>query len=575
MKDIENQMETQSSIAEEAIASWAREFENTLQQEISYKTALMEPFTHIMTSDLSDHADDDEHTQSVESLRLKNEVRNTMLDDLLKNLSGKIEALEKDFPETSMADKQGLSHRITQLESQISEDQKTIAQLVATSASERQEIEKLQAESSSLEREKEKLREDLAEAINAKKAMEEEQKAMQTRLSELELLEAEFETRLEDSRNEQSELQAAFNAEKMLESEEYQQLESECKKLREEMSSVEGERERLMRLAGELEEELREASDAMQVYRTQEASDKATEMAAQAMRQQLDELRKQADSDRSALAKEREARVTAEREVERLRADLVALLDMNEQENDLDHLTRKAAGRIHARERSEIAELRKSLSRALDELMTSRKAEKIAEEKAAKASVQLTVCEQELLSAKSDLTYLIQTMDEMRESEDSRRAAMEHRISMLENEHEVLRRFHSNEAENLRTELTQAMMERDQLVQALKESEKSNSAMVAAATKGREEGSITENSLVDEVLKLRIEKAQLLLVSRVGCSASYFCASINLLNFVLFSLHCTRLQLRKAPEQNGDSVRWLLLNHLPRRQIFLWKRNDG
>jgi hypothetical protein len=155
--------------------------------------------------------------------------------------------------------------------------------------------------------------------------------------------------------------------------------------------------------------------------------------------------------------------------------------------------------------------LKKALSRALDELESMRAAEKDAQARASKAILQVSMYENEIIAAKSDLKFMTETMDEMREAESSRRSSLEHRITSLQNDHIVQRRFHTADMENLRNELHQASMERDRLFQSLKESEKSRDALLRASS---------NDAVVDgdsdphfELAKLRVEKAQLLSAS--------------------------------------------------------------
>lgn len=90
---------------------------------------------------------------------------------------------------------------------------------------------------------------------------------------------------------------------------------------------------------------------------------------------------------------------------------------------------------------------------------------------------------------------------------------MEYRISALENDYEVLRRYHSGEIENLQNELAQVAMEKDRILHKLKESETTNSALVFAASMGESE---TDNDGSDpgaELAKLRVENAHLLTIA--------------------------------------------------------------
>lgn len=276
-------------------------------------------------------------------------------------------------------------------------------------------------------------------------------------------------------------------------------------------ASLVEERDRLKSLADELEEELRETSHVMQAHLTSDISDKATEMVAQALREQICELRIDASGNELALEGERQTRIAAEREVSRLRTDLSALLgmqDTNESHAEIQRRTIEARENFHRTERSEIEALKKALSRALDELESTRHAEKEAQARASKAGLHISMYENEIIEAKSDLKFMAQSMDEMREAESSRRASLEYRITSLENDHAVQRRFHSAEMENLRNEIHQVCIERDRLFQSLNESEKAKDALVRASSRTSEfdGGGVPQF----ELAKLRLEKAQLL-----------------------------------------------------------------
>jgi hypothetical protein len=322
--------------------------------------------------------------------------------------------------------------------------------------------------------------------------------------------EMEVKTALEFAKEEQQSLK-----QKLAELE--NQLQKERSRLKERVETkgteqLEQERDRLTFVIGQLEEELREADDMVQTYVTDEASGRATELAAQILRNEIEELRYQIEENRQAFMTEKSARVTAEQEVERLQTDLAAVLSLSDYEDavkEVQLLSVKAAEKLQKKERAEMEQLRQSLYRAMDELEAARAAEKEANENLSKARLQASVCEQETIAAKSDLSFMAQTMEEMREAEENRRASLEYRISSLENDHDVLRRYHSGEIENLRNELAQVTMEKDRILQSLKDSEKTNSALVSAAFKGETEEEDNTDPAA-ELSKLRIENAHLL-----------------------------------------------------------------
>lgn len=288
-------------------------------------------------------------------------------------------------------------------------------------------------------------------------------------------------------------------------------LEQQRDELEYEKTSLVEERDRLQQRVGELEEELLDISDTMQAHLTNEVSDRATEIAAEALNYQVHEIRAQAELSQAAFDGERQARIVSEKEANRLRADLAAfhgLEDNDDTHAEIQRRTVDATENLHRTERSDIESLKKALSRALDELEAIRGTEKDVQARASKADLQVSMYENEMIEAKSDLKFMTQTMDEMREAESSSRASLEYRIRSLENDHSVEQRFHATEMENLRNELQQVTMERDRLFQSLKESEKAKDALLRASSNSKNVGG--DGAPQIELAKLRVEKAQLL-----------------------------------------------------------------
>jgi chromosome segregation ATPase len=266
-----------------------------------------------------------------------------------------------------------------------------------------------------------------------------------------------------------------------------------------------------MRLV-DLEDKLSEANDTLQLYRTDLASKSAAEIAAEALREQVQSMYDQAQEDRQSIRELNEARDIAEAEAEKLRSDLATFLGVEDYESNrvyIDERGLEAADALQRAERNEIASLRASLSRALDELALARSLEKELEERTAKATHQASMYEQELITTKSDFQFLTKTLDDMRESESSRRMSLEYRISSLENEQKVLRHYHATEMDNVRNELNYLTMERDRLFQSLKESEKSREILVHASSRDVIANGGDGDPYM-EVNRLRLEKAQLL-----------------------------------------------------------------
>lgn len=261
-----------------------------------------------------------------------------------------------------------------------------------------------------------------------------------------------------------------------------------------------------------LEQELQEANNALQTRLTDEISEKATEMATRALRDQMKEMRAQHTANREAFAEEQRMRLAAEREIERLKADLALLasagsLDKN-LDGDISKLTSKAAADIQRKERQEVEELRNALEGVLQELTSARSNERDAEDRAAKSRLHASVCEREAMAAKADLSFLTEAMEEMREGEMNSKTSLEYRINALEDDREILTRYHADEMESLKSELAQVNMEKERLIHSLNESEKANAALVYSTSVDSDRDGGSNGS--SELAKLRLEKAQLL-----------------------------------------------------------------
>ena len=272
------------------------------------------------------------------------------------------------------------------------------------------------------------------------------------------------------------------------------------------------ERDDLRLTVAQLEEELREANDTLQACVTDETSEKALEKMTAELRCQLEEMGTQMQRDKEVLNSHKEARIAAEAEIDQIKADLSLLLqsDRSDASDELKRMALRVAGKVQARERQDIDDLRKALERALQELESSKAAERSAVERAESSRLQATAADQELAAAKSDLMFLSQTMEEIREAEATRKAALEYRISALEDDRELLRRLHADELENMRNELAHVSMEKDRILHSLKESEKKNAALVYSTRKEHRDDSATGGSAEAELARLRLERAELL-----------------------------------------------------------------
>ena len=301
----------------------------------------------------------------------------------------------------------------------------------------------------------------------------------------------------------------------------YEEMKLKCDQLTQEMSlnsedKLEKERDRLIGVVAQLEEELCEANSMLQACVTDGSADKASEFAANAIRDDIHNMRNQLNDYQQKFDDEKAAREVAELEVEHLHDDIAALLSLSDHEKNptnIKKLAIKSVEKLQKLKHSEIDELRKSLYRALEELECSRSVERKTSETMSKLRLQVSMYEQEIIAAKTEVNYLSEAMEELRQTEDNKRASLEYRIGSLENENEVVRKYQANEVESLRNELAQMTMEKDVIMYQLKETEKTNASLVLAISN---EESVTEQSSTDihsECAKLRIENAHLLTIA--------------------------------------------------------------
>ena len=276
---------------------------------------------------------------------------------------------------------------------------------------------------------------------------------------------------------------------------------------------LEEERDRLIGVVAQLEEELREANSMLQACVTDGSIEKASEFAANAIRDDVYNMRMQLNEYQQRFEDEQAAREVADLEIDRLRGDIAALLSLSEHENsptNIKKLTTKSVEKLQKIEHLEIDELRKSLFRALDELDVARSTERDMNEAVSKLKLQISVYEQEVVAAKSEVNFLTEALEELRQTESSKRASLEYRIGSLENENEVVRKYQTNELESLQNELAQMAMEKDLIVHQLKETEKTNASLIIATSNEEDSTSHQKPDFHSECVKLRIENAHLL-----------------------------------------------------------------
>ena len=317
---------------------------------------------------------------------------------------------------------------------------------------------------------------------------------------------------LDQSRADRAELVQKYQSETEELAEKMSSAEDEKARLQEAIYTSEGEINELKMIIGQLEAELQEANDALHSHITDEVTVRATEKAAAALRSQIKDMRDKQVFDYQSLSNEKDARLAAEDEVELLKADLAMLakaIDGAEgNEEQIKRLTSKAAAEIMYKEREEIESLQKSLEHVMNELKSSRMKEHGAEDRAANSRMHASVCEQELLSTKADVDFLKQSLEESQKCELEMQSLLEHRIKVLEGDRQNLMNVNRADVEAMKADLSNTVIERDQLIHALNESEKANSTLVYSTTVDNDKEILTSVEL--ELTKLRLENAQLL-----------------------------------------------------------------
>lgn len=442
------------------------------------------------------------------------------------NLESTVETLENDLSAKETQCKETLEKNI-QLTSELEDTKKEKENLendkIEIQQSLKVEVEKFQNQSSTLETLHNEKVEVLKQLENEKILREEIQDDLDKERMSKDELQNKYQKNadlLERTRVMRDKIeQAKLDAEELFEQEmneaesRIQSLEDEKRYFEESNEIDRAEANEMKLIICQLENELTETNDMLQAHLTDEVTARATEMATNALRAQLKESRDKQSVEHEAYSCEKEARESAEQEVQKLRSDIALLLHVEKISdiNDvrLKQLTSKAAGEVLGRQRGEIDALTKSLEGAMQELQNCQYKEREAEERAANSRLHAAACEQELLAAKSDIALLMESMDLLKQDEKELRETLENRVKSLKDDREVMILAYGNDIKNLKTEISRSQMERDRLLHALNESEKANSALVHSTAV--DQGG-NDSSMELELAKLRLEKAQLLAV---------------------------------------------------------------
>ena len=118
----------------------------------------------------------------------------------------------------------------------------------------------------------------------------------------------------------------------------------------------------------------------------------------------------------------------------------------------------------------------------------------------------MSILEQEVTAAKTDLALIEQAMEDLETSKIEMSVALEYRIEALENDRLLAEESYEEEIIGIKAELAQANQEKDNLTHQIEQSEKANAALVYSTAHDGPDGEESES----EVIKLQLERAQLL-----------------------------------------------------------------
>lgn len=152
--------------------------------------------------------------------------------------------------------------------------------------------------------------------------------ALETKLTEAENDVANLKSRVESFTSEKSSLEQALQAERQLLEEIKMKMSEEQVAATTKFSVIEDERNHLKDCVAQLKEELVEANQSLQACFTDEVSERASQLATQALRDELSVAQERLEEDKDAFLREQRARQAAEHEVERLKDDLAILLHL-------------------------------------------------------------------------------------------------------------------------------------------------------------------------------------------------------------------------------------------------------
>jgi hypothetical protein len=341
----------------------------------------------------------------------------------------------------------------------------------------------------------------------AKKTAEDKIRALEKKLSETE---AAFTSHIEGAEADQTRAKTSDGVQRLHDREKLDELDRRNEELRSSRAALEAQVDKLKIHVAEQNHEIRNLHDSLRLHETNEVSDRAAKMAAEALTREVEELQHHRDDAEKSLETECTRRLMAEGEARRLRSDMAALLGMENTEENQSEICRRimeATEHFQRKEQAEIEDLRESLSQALDNLDSVREELQLAEDRAMRVELEFSTVEESLVSSQRELKFMDMSMKEFKDTEASCRISLDSRISSLESDLIVVRRFHASEMESLRNGLNQMTAERERLAYTLEEAECSKFAVLEALSSKENAGDNHD----PEARRLRLENTNLLL----------------------------------------------------------------
>jgi chromosome segregation ATPase len=166
--------------------------------------------------------------------------------------------------------------------------------------------------------------------------------------------------KIEKLESHKARITAALESHEKINKEKVELIEREMVGLRDENATLAKERDQLAVRLTELDDKLLMANDALQILTTDLASKEATEVAAEALREEVHSLHHQAQIDRATMDKLSHARENAEAEVKRLQNEIATFLGFDSYKDNqtaIEKRTMEAAESLQRSERNEIRAL--------------------------------------------------------------------------------------------------------------------------------------------------------------------------------------------------------------------------